>query len=79
MFTVIVISLRDDGRSFFDRVFGRTSIVSDLRACFQMLLRMWLKQKEFWKCIPCEYDDEAVYDEVRIPLYGQVNSSEHNY
>ena len=52
MFTVVVIPLRDNGRSFFEMMFGHSSILSDMRESFQMMLCywMWLKKKEFWKC-----------------------------
>ena len=52
MFTVVIISLRNDGQLFFERVFGQAGIVQDMRECFQMSLCywMWLKKKEYWKC-----------------------------
>ena len=51
MFTVVIISLREDGQLFFERVFGHANIVRDMRECFQMLLCywMWLKKREYWR------------------------------
>ena len=47
MFTIVVMSLQDDGIEFFNHVLKKPKIADDMRQCFQMMLCywMWLKKK----------------------------------
>ena len=51
MFTIVVLSLQDNGNQFFLSVFGQARSVNDMRECFQMILCywMWLKKDKYWK------------------------------
>jgi hypothetical protein len=49
MLTVVVISLTEEGKAFFERALGATKLLK-MRQCFQMLLSywMWLKKDSYW-------------------------------
>ena len=51
MFTIVIMSLQDDGIEFFDDVLEKPKITDDMRQCFQMMLCywMWLKKKNIGK------------------------------
>ena len=50
MFTIVVLSLREDGRNFFIASLGNASKVNAMRDCFEMILCywMWLKKDTYW-------------------------------
>ena len=51
MFTIVVLSLQNEGKEYFNKVFGSSKTTNDMRECFQMILCywMWLKKDTFWK------------------------------
>ena len=42
MFTIVVMSLQDDGIEFFDDVLEKPKITDDMRQYFQMMLCYWI-------------------------------------
>ena len=50
MFTIVIVSLTNEGKDFFCRTLGNTRILNDMRECFQMLLCywVWLKKDTYW-------------------------------
>jgi hypothetical protein len=51
MFTIIVVSLQEEGSKFFSLVLGSSQRVNEMRQVFQMLLSywVWLKRDSYWK------------------------------
>ena len=51
MFTIVVVSLQDEGIIFFTDVFKSAQRLNDMRQVFQMLLTywVWLKRDTYWK------------------------------
>jgi hypothetical protein len=51
MFTLVVVSLQEEGSNFFTLVLGSSQRVNEMRQVFQMLLSywVWLKRDPYWK------------------------------
>ena len=51
MFTIVVISLTDDGIHFFEQAFKSNTQLNNMHYVFQLLLCywMWLKKDHYWK------------------------------
>ena len=51
MFTIVVISLQNEGSRYFEYALESEEIVTNMRECFQMILCywMWLKKIKYWK------------------------------
>jgi hypothetical protein len=51
MFTIVVVSLQEDGTKFFTSVLKSSQRLNDMREVFQMLLSywVWLKRDTYWK------------------------------
>ncbi len=51
MFTLVVVSLQEEGSKFFTLVLGSSQRVNEMRQVFQMLLSywVWLKRDSYWK------------------------------
>ena len=51
MFTIVVVSLQEEGSKFFASVFGSSQQLNEMRQVFQMLLSywVWLKRDSYWK------------------------------
>ncbi len=51
MFTIVVVSLREEGVRFFTLVLGSPQRLNEMRQVFQMLLSywVWLKRDTYWK------------------------------
>jgi hypothetical protein len=51
IFTLVVVSLQEEGSKFFTLVLGSSQRVNEMRQVFQMLLSywVWLKQDSYWK------------------------------
>ena len=51
MFTIVIISLQEEGNVFLNNVFSDSQETKNMRECFQMLLCywMWLKKDKYWK------------------------------
>ena len=51
MFTIVVLTLQDDGLQLFTKVFKSAKRVSQMRQVFQMMLCywVWLKKDKYWK------------------------------
>jgi hypothetical protein len=51
MFTIVVVSLREEGIRFFTQVLGSRQRLNEMRQVFQMLLSywVWLKRESYWK------------------------------
>jgi hypothetical protein len=51
MFTLVVLSLQEEGSKFFTLVLGSSQRVNEMRQVFQMLLSywVWLKRDSYWK------------------------------
>ena len=51
MFTIVVVSLQEDGSKFFTSVLGSSQRLNEMRQVFQMLLSywVWLKRDYYWK------------------------------
>jgi hypothetical protein len=51
MFTIVVVSLQEDGTQFFTSVLGSPQKLNEMRQVFQMLLSywVWLKRDTYWK------------------------------
>ena len=51
MFTLVVVSLQEEGFKFFNLVLGSSQRVNEMRQVFQMLLSywVWLKRDSYWK------------------------------
>jgi hypothetical protein len=51
MFTLVVVSLQEEGSKFFTLVLGSSQRVNEMRHVFQMLLLYWawLKRDSYWK------------------------------
>jgi hypothetical protein len=51
MFTLVVVSLQEEGSKFFTLVLGSSQSVNEMRQVFQMLLSywVWLKRDSYWK------------------------------
>jgi hypothetical protein len=51
MFTLVVMSLQEEGSKFFTLVLGSSQHVNEMRQVFQMLLLywVWLKRDSYWK------------------------------
>jgi hypothetical protein len=51
MFTIDVVSLREEGIQFFTKVLGSPQRLNEMRQVFQMLLSywVWLKRDSYWK------------------------------
>jgi hypothetical protein len=51
MFTLVVVSLQEEGSKFFSLVLGSSQRVNEMRQVFQMLLSywVWLKRDSYWK------------------------------
>jgi hypothetical protein len=51
LFTIVVLTLQDDGLEFFTKVLKTPKRVSQMRQVFQMILSywMWLKKDKYWK------------------------------
>jgi hypothetical protein len=51
MFTIVVVSLREEGIKFFTKVLGSPQRLNEMRQVFQMLLLywVWLKRDSYWK------------------------------
>ena len=50
MFTIVVVSLQEEGSNFFSLVLGSPQRLNDMRQVFQMLLSywVWLKRDTYW-------------------------------
>jgi hypothetical protein len=51
MFTIVVLSLREEGIKYFTQVLGSPQQANEMRQVFQMLLLywVWLKRDSYWK------------------------------
>jgi hypothetical protein len=51
MFTIIVVSLQEEGIKFLTHMLGSPQRLNDMRQAFQMLLSywVWLKRDTYWK------------------------------
>jgi hypothetical protein len=51
LFTLVVVSLQEEGSKFFTLVLGSSQRVNEMRQVFQMLLSywVWLKGDSYWK------------------------------
>jgi hypothetical protein len=51
MFTLVVVSLQEEGSKFFTLVLGSSQRVNEMRQVFEMLLLywVWLKRDSYWK------------------------------
>jgi hypothetical protein len=51
MFTIVVVSLREEGIKYFTQVLGSPQRANEMRQVFQMLLSywVWLKRDSYWK------------------------------
>jgi hypothetical protein len=52
MFTIVVVSLCEEGIKVFTKVLGSPHRLNEMRQVFQMLLSywVWLKRDSYWKC-----------------------------
>ena len=50
MFTIVVITLQDDGQTLLEEVLGSSNRLNDMRQVFQMMLAywVWLKKDQYW-------------------------------
>jgi hypothetical protein len=50
MFTIVTVSLQDEGKSLFEDVLGSTARLNDMHQVFQMMLAywVWLKKETYW-------------------------------
>jgi hypothetical protein len=50
MFTIVIVSLQDEGKSLFEEVLGSNARLNDMRQVFQMMLAywVWLKEETYW-------------------------------
>ena len=50
MFTIVTVSLQDEGISLFEDVLGSNARLNDMRQVFQMMLAywVWLKKETYW-------------------------------
>ncbi len=50
MFTIVIVSLQDEGKSLFEEVLGSNARLNDMRQVFQMMLAywVWLKKDSYW-------------------------------
>jgi hypothetical protein len=50
MFTIVTVSLQDEGKSLFEDVLGSNARLNDMRQVFQMMLAywVWLKKETHW-------------------------------
>jgi hypothetical protein len=50
MFTIVTVSLQDEGISLFENVLGSNERLNDVRQVFQMMLAywVWLKKETYW-------------------------------
>jgi hypothetical protein len=42
MFTIVILSLQDKGKSLFEEVLGSNARLNDMRQVFQMMLAYWV-------------------------------------
>ena len=51
MFTIVVLTLQDDGIKFFNKVLGSGKRAAQMRQVYQMMLCywFWLKKDKYWK------------------------------
>jgi hypothetical protein len=52
MFTIVTVSLQDEGMGLFEDVSGSNERPNDMRQVFQMMLAywVWLKKETYWVC-----------------------------
>ena len=69
MFTITVVSLQEDGVSYFTRVLGSLQRLNEMRQVFQMLLSywVWLKRDTYWKAGD-KVAKEAARNSIRVML-----------
>jgi hypothetical protein len=74
MFTIIVLSLQEDGSKFFTSVLGTSQRVNEMHRVFQMLLSywVWLKRDSYWKRRD-KNAKEAARKAIIVMLHGLVH------
>ena len=67
MFTIVIISLQDDGIEYFENVLGHLRKVNDMRECFQMILCYWMWLKKI------SFGDQMTIRNITSSLINQEN------
>ena len=69
MLTIVVLTLQDDGYSFFTQVFDLSAQVAQMRQVFQMMLSywVWLKKDTYWK-----RGDKAAKQLARVAIQSML-------